>query len=69
MGWQRNPAGEEVAGWPAGGQALPGAGAVWQMYSVGMVEGVGDRGRGVSGGVMGAVWRGKGSDQGGVGGV
>jgi len=55
--------------WPAGGQALPGVGMVWQMYSVGMVGGVGDRGRGVSGRVMGMVWQGKGSDWGGVGGV
>ena len=39
-GWQRCPAVEEAAEWLASCLALPDMGTVWQVYSVGMGEGV-----------------------------
>jgi len=60
---------EEAAEWLAGGPGFARCRGSLAGVLCGMVEGVGTRGRGVAGGMMGTVQPGEGGDCKGVGGV
>jgi len=56
-----------VAGWPAGGQALPDARTIEWVHSMRPDGNVWSRGKGIPGQVVGMVWWGEDSDQEGTG--